>query len=250
MDTVAKLNREFEAQEFGGESCGEELEEYRRIARNYARMEQSIAVLSDLRRRVSYIYYGGFARRLGAGAPGSEETVRSIWEESIFRLIHPDDLEEKHLQELRFYHFVKRQPKRRRADYALAGKLRMKNPSGGYVSVLHRMFYIPSAARTAPWLALCLYNPAVPGTPDGCRIIDSAGGLVIEPERQNPSGMLSARERQILRLIDGGLPSKEIAATLSISVHTVSRHRQAILGKLRVKNSIEACRTAKELGLI
>ena len=34
------------------------------------------------------------------------------------------------------------------------------------------------------------------------------------------------------------------------SVHTVSRHRQEILGKLQVKNSIAACRVAKDLKLI
>ena len=37
---------------------------------------------------------------------------------------------------------------------------------------------------------------------------------------------------------------------LSISIHTVSRHRQEILGKLQVKNSIEACRLAKNLRLL
>ena len=37
---------------------------------------------------------------------------------------------------------------------------------------------------------------------------------------------------------------------LSISIHTVSRHRQEILTRLQVKNSIEACRLAKEMKLI
>ena len=36
----------------------------------------------------------------------------------------------------------------------------------------------------------------------------------------------------------------------NISVNTVSRHRQEILAKLQVKNSIEACRVAQDLGLI
>jgi len=40
------------------------------------------------------------------------------------------------------------------------------------------------------------------------------------------------------------------SSMLSISVNTVSRHRQEILGKLQVKNSIEACRIAKELQLL
>ena len=62
--------------------------------------------------------------------------------------------------------------------------------------------------------------------------------------------MLTRRETEILRMIDAGMMSLEIAEGLSISIHTVSRHRQNILDKLRVKNSIEACRIARELGLI
>ena len=43
---------------------------------------------------------------------------------------------------------------------------------------------------------------------------------------------------------------KDIAAAMSISINTVSRHRQDILRKLQVRNSIEACRMARRLGLI
>jgi len=44
--------------------------------------------------------------------------------------------------------------------------------------------------------------------------------------------------------------SKEIADTLSISINTVNRHRQNILERLRVNNSIEACRIAEFMGLL
>ena len=40
-----------------------------------------------------------------------------------------------------------------------------------------------------------------------------------------------------------------IAVILSISVNTVNRHRQNILEKLQVNNSIEACRIGKGLNL-
>ena len=53
-----------------------------------------------------------------------------------------------------------------------------------------------------------------------------------------------------MNLIDKGLASKDIAGILAISINTVSRHRQEILGKLQVRNSIEACRIAKDLNLI
>ena len=58
------------------------------------------------------------------------------------------------------------------------------------------------------------------------------------------------REKEILRCIRKGLSSKEIAATLYISVNTVNRHRQNILEKLSVGNSIEACRAAELMKLL
>jgi len=62
--------------------------------------------------------------------------------------------------------------------------------------------------------------------------------------------ILSVREKQVLTLIEQGLTSRDIADRLCISRNTVSRHRQEILARLQVKNSTEACRRAKQLGLI
>ncbi len=44
--------------------------------------------------------------------------------------------------------------------------------------------------------------------------------------------------------------SKEIADLLSISIHTVNRHRQNILEKLHVSNAMEACRMARMMGVL
>ena len=90
-----------------------------------------------------------------------------------------------------------------------------------------------------------LFNSA-----NGCMIINSIDGHVTELEEYNNEKILSVREKQVLKLIDKGLMSKDIAEMLSISIYTVNRHRQEILGKLQVKNSIEACRIAKDLKLI
>lgn len=251
MDTIDILNREFSAQDFTeGQPYAAMLGRYKDIARNYARMENAIAVLSDLRSNASYIYYGGFSRMLGENGCGKDRRVSSIWEEEIFRLIHPDDLAGKHLQELCFFHFIKRQPKRKRGDYCLASKLRMKAGAKRYVHALHRMFYIPVPSGDILWLALCLYGPLSFDIPARCMIINTVDGQMTELERQNSMKILSAREKQVLGLIDRGLTSKDIAGMLSVSVNTVSRHRQEILSKLQVKNSIEACRVAKDLKLI
>lgn len=250
MNTQDALNKEFLSQDFPQEQLyAETLDRYKQAACNYAQMESAIAVLSDWRTNTSYIYYGRFSQTLDLDLKG-DSTIHSIWEEEIFRFIHPDDLTERNLQELRFFYFIKRLPPNKYTDYYLAGKLRMKSKTGSYVPILHRIFYIPSPSRKSLWLALCLYTPLVIDTPVKYMIIDSVTGNITELTKQNDAKILSAREKQIVRLIDKGLMSKEIAQVLSISINTVSRHRQEILSKLQVKNSIEACRIAKELELI
>lgn len=251
MDNKEILNREFSAQNFAeGHPYASLLNRYRETAANYASIENAIAVLSDLRTNASYIYYGRFAELLGIDSEQPDGLLPSIWEDEIFRLVHPDDLADKHLQELCFFNYVRRQPKKKRADYYLLSKLRMRSGANSYIPVLHRMYYIPAPKSDAIWLALCLYSPLAVDIPAKCLIVDSSNGQSSELHNQDSSGILSIREKQVLGLINRGLTSKEIAATLCISVNTVSRHRQEILGKLQVKNSIEACRIAKDLRLI
>jgi DNA-binding NarL/FixJ family response regulator len=61
-------------------------------------------------------------------------------------------------------------------------------------------------------------------------------------ERQSSTGRvhLTAREREIVRLIDEGLSNKEIAQRLYIEVRTVKNHVHNILEKLQVHNRGEA----------
>lgn len=250
MDTKAILNKKFLAQDFSEQQhYSELLKRYKDIACNYATMENAIAVLSDMRTNASYIYYGNFSETLGLCNDNEKNEVSSIWEEEIFKLIHPDDLAQKHLHELCFYHFIKKQPKKKSADFYLLSKIRIK-AEGGYIPVWHRMFYIYTPSNRTLWLALCLYSPLPFNLSSKCLIVNSVNGQVIELEKQSNSQILSNREIQVLSLVDKGMTSKNIAHTLSISINTVSRHRQEILGKLQVKNSIEACRVAKDLELI
>lgn len=61
---------------------------------------------------------------------------------------------------------------------------------------------------------------------------------------------LTAREREILQLVAGGLTDKEIAAQLSISMHTVKSHIRNILSKLHAANRREAARLAMKQGIV
>lgn len=250
------LDKVFSAQNYAGHSHDRSSlqqlsESYRVLAQGYAQVENAIAVLSDLKSRKSDVYYGGFSRMLRLGDCGKDTRLSTIWEEEIFRIVHPDDLQSKMLQELRFYQYVKQLPSGQCSRFYLAACLRMRSRTDAYLHALHRLYYIPLPGCDALWMALCLYTPLPASFPEGCFIVDSVTGQTT-PLEAGASGMalLSDRERQVLVLIDRGLTSKQIAAQLSISQHTVSRHRQEILAKLRVRNSIEACRIAKQLKLL
>lgn len=63
-------------------------------------------------------------------------------------------------------------------------------------------------------------------------------GAVLNEEREAPGSELTARERQIIRMIREGHSSPFIARRLSISYRTVESHRYNILKKLQLKNTV------------
>lgn len=254
MDIETTLNEELLMQPFAElPNESDMLNQGKQLAFGYARIENSIAVLSDLKSDRSYIYHGGISRRLGLGEKDEVKSINSIWEKDLFRRIHPDDLTEKYTLELQFFHFLKGIPVDERTDYHILSTMRIKDVAGDYVPVRHRMFYVCSCPEGNLWLALCLYNLSYEKFSSDKRngvIVNSRTGEIVVSEKNDFPNLLTKREAEILQLIEKGEMSQDIADILSISKYTVSRHRQNILLKLRVKNSFEACRMAKLMGLI
>jgi DNA-binding NarL/FixJ family response regulator len=61
---------------------------------------------------------------------------------------------------------------------------------------------------------------------------------------------LSAREREVLKLVAEGLPTKQIAVALSISERTVKFHVSSIFHKLGAENRAQAVALAAQRGLL
>ena len=81
MDIVNKLKKELLKQAFTEEQKQtERLNECKHIASIYAQTENAIAVLSDMKANISYIYYGGVAEKLGLAERNTAKTIQSIWE--------------------------------------------------------------------------------------------------------------------------------------------------------------------------
>ena len=72
---------------------------------------------------------------------------------------------------------------------------------------------------------------------------------VERPNDGAPHEALSDREFQAMKLIGAGHSLTEIAATLCISVKTVSVYRARVLEKMRMKNNVELTRYVVENGL-
>ncbi|MFI2744208.1 response regulator transcription factor [Zhouia sp. PK063] len=223
------------------------------IAFTYATTENAIAVLSDLISNHSYIYNGGLAHYLDLYNNESYREVPSIWEEDIFLKMHPDDLQKKYTLEMHFFDLCKSVAKHKQHNYQATIGLRMLTISGSYQVIKHRILYLAHTPSGTPWLTLCLYSFAysqeLSTVSSNGNIINTSTGEVL-PLPLSVSPILSKREIQILQLIQQGKLSKEIAEHLAISIHTVNRHRQNVLEKLNVQNSIEACRIAALMHLI
>jgi DNA-binding NarL/FixJ family response regulator len=78
-------------------------------------------------------------------------------------------------------------------------------------------------------------------------------GYLEGKESQMPNstlGLLSQREREVLKLIAEGYKNKEIAADLCISLKTVEKHRANLMKKLDLHNAAALTAYAIEQGLV
>ncbi|MFC3157416.1 regulatory protein, luxR family [Chryseobacterium arachidis] len=241
MEIVHTLNKTLLKKDHG-RKCLLDIEVYKNIALGYVKTEHCLAVLSDMQYNKSFIFSSKTAVELGLYFNENPAVIDSIWEEEILKKIHPDDKIKKYIHELRFFELLETMKPEDRSDFSVLSRLRMKGKGDTYKFVKHRMFYFYSPENTKLRFALCLYNidlgPSVKNSE--FLIVNSVKGKIISEDELVYKNILTKRELEVLKYIGEGFISKEIAGLLSISINTVNRHRQNILEKLKVKNSIMA----------
>lgn len=251
MDIREKLNFEFSRQHLNTVMNDNAVRErYVRIAEGYAEIENVLVVLSDQHTNKSYVVHGKFSDIIDVDKEKCTGYIPSIWEDDIFKAINPDDLEMKMVQELLFFHYISRRSKSRRFNQCLMQRLRMRSRNGEWVETLHRLYYIPAQDGKTIRFALCIYGAVTTHLIADSFVIDTLTGEATELNQSTGIKILSPQEISVLKLIDEGNRSKGIADILGISLHTVSRHRQNIIAKLKVRNSAEACKIARRLSIV
>jgi DNA-binding NarL/FixJ family response regulator len=85
----------------------------------------------------------------------------------------------------------------------------------------------------------------------------AAGETILDPALERSPRLpgerargLTPRELEVLQLICDGLPNRQIAATLGVSVNTVAVHRANIMNALGVHNAAELVAYALQNGLV
>jgi two-component system, NarL family, response regulator len=92
---------------------------------------------------------------------------------------------------------------------------------------------------------------AIRSVANGARYLPSAiASELIDALRDAGRERLTAREREIVRLLAEGCSNKEIGARLEISERTVKYHVSEILARLGASNRAHAVSVARDLGLV
>jgi len=105
---------------------------------------------------------------------------------------------------------------------------------------------LPSLRRASPDTAIVLPATLAPGP----RLVRAVRVAARDFDRRRGMDGLTAREREVLRLVALGHTSREIANRLVLSVRTVEAHRARIQARLAVSSRSELVRWALDNGLL
>lgn len=81
------------------------------------------------------------------------------------------------------------------------------------------------------------------------RLVIDASGVKLASAGKSRGSLLTQRELEVLRHLARGLPKKEVAQLMHVSVKTVSRHTENLMEKLDIHDRVELARYAIREGL-
>jgi two-component system response regulator DesR len=135
-----------------------------------------------------------------------------------------------------------------RSGVELSEAIRRASPSTRVLLISGAGWISPQSARAAGASGFVSKDSPAAEVAAAVRAV-GRGETVFAARAEQPSVLLSEREREVLALMASGRTNKEIAARLYLSPHTVKEHTSALYRKLRVRNRAEAVRRAERLGL-
>lgn len=257
MDVLRKeLNEVYESQHLYMERLSEnDVRECIDKAKTYAELSGCCVVITDTALDRSFFLPGKVGCLLQLyESEMTPKKLSSSDEDFLYARMHPEDLVDLRMLEYKFFKMVDKLPADKKLDYQAYATVRMFTPDETYVYINKGTRVMRLSPAGKMWLILCTYDVVTHQTDVHHThpiIVNNKTGEVQRLSFSiSRSNILSDREKQVLRLIRDGKLSKEIANILQISPNTVNRHRQNILEKLSVDNSIEAVNAAIAMQLL
>ncbi len=173
--------------------------------------------------------------------------------------VHPDDLVALMVNATKLWKVFYTLPAFERINYKLINEYRILNREEKYIRVIEQHQVLEQDLHGNIWLALSIIDIS-PNQENysgiKSQLLNYKTGTIYpflsgdEKKAKENLLNLTRREIEVLQLVKEGFLSKEISDRLSISIHTVNTHRQRILEKLGVNNSMEAVSYGTGIGIL
>lgn len=228
------------------------IDSYKADFNRLAKLSDRCFFIVDLH-RFNYVYTSENFRDIFGYMPNGKHNIFNE-DKLLDSKIHPDDFFEYKKNLLRVGEFLMQKSKEERPDFKHVFELRIRNVQKHYVRVSWERQTLQTDKSGNLWLMLgVVHILSDQNDSTGIKsffINQKTGERIPFDTPLNPQCELTVREKEILGLIQQGLLSKEIAGKLSISVNTVNIHRQNILQKMQVHNSLEAVDRGRKSGIL
>lgn len=212
-----------------------------------------------------YLFINFFDLRLEYVHHTMEELLGAKAEEfsvlpDIFKIIHPEDIPQIQLKEEAAGVFYYKLTPDKMPLYKSTYTVRLSDNKGKYKNFLvqnmalsitdGRIHHVLSVFTDVSFMNLIPDNRisfiGINGEPSYYSL-STDPKTILEPKKELT---LSDREKDIIRLLAEGHGSKQIAASLHLSPHTVDTHRRNLMKKTGTKNTLELAVTCLKQGLI
>ncbi|MDR2920808.1 MAG: LuxR C-terminal-related transcriptional regulator [Tannerella sp.] len=176
-------------------------------------------------------------------------------EDFLAARIHPEDHQVLAAIQTQLIEFIFSQPIEKRKNFKYICEFRGKTAEGEYVRIINQKQILELDENGNPWLIMGIADLSLNTAPlDNIKIqvVNYVTGETFPLTKFEEKGLveITRREKEILLLIKSGMLSKEISDRLSVSIHTVNKHRQNIMQKMNADNIIEAMEYARKLGFL
>ena len=226
-------------------------ERHRPFVEILSRVNNSCVFVSEL--HVRYLYISPhFDEFFGLGVVETD-TVEDIGHK-LEACIHRDDLVVVIKFQRKALEYIAALPSEEQADYKHIFEFRVVSAYSGYVRIVLQYQLLEMREADKPLMLLGVADVSPDQDMESLpkfRLVNFKTGKIIPFDLTEAINVnLTKREIEVLKMANKGMFSKEISDRLSISIHTVNRHRQNILEKMNVDNVMEAINHARCWGLM